>query len=100
VEKFSTITRAIERDRAVGRRPLGGEDHTNFMAALAMRIRARRVRLRESAPDGSHWVGEKHGVARPIVIPEYNEIGLDIIQANMRTAKMSRERYFKLLREC
>jgi predicted RNA binding protein YcfA (HicA-like mRNA interferase family) len=50
--------------------------------------------------DGSHWIGEKHGVARPIVIPEYSEIGLDIIQANMRTARMSRERYFKLLREC
>jgi hypothetical protein len=99
VEKSSTITRAIERDRAVGRRPLGGEDYTNFMAALAMRIRARRVRLREAHKRQS--LGrEKHGVARPIVIPEYNEIGLDIIQANMRTAKMSRGRYFKLLREC
>jgi predicted RNA binding protein YcfA (HicA-like mRNA interferase family) len=50
--------------------------------------------------DGSHWIGEKPGVARPIVIPEYDEIGLDIIRANMRTAEMSRERYFKLLREC
>jgi hypothetical protein len=50
--------------------------------------------------DGSHWIGEKSGVARPIVIPEYSEIGLDIVQANMRTARMSRERYFKLLRKC
>jgi hypothetical protein len=50
--------------------------------------------------DDSHWVGEKAGVARPIVIPEYGELGLDIIQANMRTARMSRDRYFRLLREC
>jgi hypothetical protein len=46
---------------------------------------------------GDHWVGEKPGVARPIVIPEYSEIGLDIIRSNMRTATMSRERYLKLL---
>jgi hypothetical protein len=89
----------VERER------LDAEDYTNFMAAIAMRIRTRRVRLRDGfvfvkRTDGSHWIGEKHGVARPIVIPEYGEIGLDIIQANMRTARMSRDRYFKLLREC
>ncbi len=50
--------------------------------------------------DGSHWIGEKAGVKRPVVIPEYDEIGLDIIRANMRTAGMSRKRYFELLREC
>jgi predicted RNA binding protein YcfA (HicA-like mRNA interferase family) len=49
---------------------------------------------------GSHWVGEKAGVARPLVIPEYDEIGLDIIRANMRTASMTRERYFELLGKC
>ena len=49
---------------------------------------------------GSHWVGEKRGVARPVVIPEYDEIGLDIIRSNMRTAGMSRERYLELLRNC
>lgn len=37
--------------------------------------------------DGSHWNGEKRGIKRPIVIPEYDEIGLDIIRANMRTAR-------------
>ena len=49
---------------------------------------------------GSHWVGEKPGVTRPVVIPEYDEIGLDIIKSNMRTAGMSRERYLELLRKC
>jgi predicted RNA binding protein YcfA (HicA-like mRNA interferase family) len=45
----------------------------------------------------SHWVGEKPGVARPVVVPEYDEVGLDIIKANMRTAGMSRERFLELL---
>jgi len=49
---------------------------------------------------GSHWVGEKKGVARPLVIPEYSEIGLDIIRSNLRTAGISRERYLKLLKQC
>ena len=49
---------------------------------------------------GSHWVGEKRGVERPVVVPEYDEIGLDIIRSNMRTAGMSRERYRELLRNC
>jgi hypothetical protein len=39
---------------------------------------------------GSHWVGVKPSIARPIVIPEYDEIGLDIIRSNMRTAGMDR----------
>ena len=46
---------------------------------------------------GDHWVGEKAGITRPIIVPEYSEIGLDIIRSNMRTAAMSRERYLQLL---
>jgi len=49
---------------------------------------------------GSHWIGEKPGVARPIVIPEYAEIGLDIIRSNMRSAGMTRARYLELLAKC
>jgi predicted RNA binding protein YcfA (HicA-like mRNA interferase family) len=49
---------------------------------------------------GSHWIGRKPGISRPIVIPEYQEIGLDIIRGLMRTAGVSRERFFKLLQEC
>ncbi len=47
---------------------------------------------------GDHWVGEKGGVNRPVVIPAYLEIGQDIIRANMRTAGMSRERFLELLK--
>lgn len=49
---------------------------------------------------GDHWIGEKPGVARPIVIPAYQEVGLDIIFANMRTAGMTRERFLTLLAKC
>jgi predicted RNA binding protein YcfA (HicA-like mRNA interferase family) len=48
---------------------------------------------------GDHIVLVKNGVARPVVIPKYSEIGLDIIKSNMRTAGMSRDRYFELLRK-
>ena len=49
---------------------------------------------------GDHWKGEKPGVARPLIIPAYDEVGLDIISSCMRTAGMSRERFFELLRKC
>ncbi|WP_415206593.1 type II toxin-antitoxin system HicA family toxin [Rudaea sp.] len=49
---------------------------------------------------GDHDVYTKDGFIRPVVIPRYEEVGVDIITANMRTAKMSRERYFELLRSC
>jgi len=39
----------------------------------------------------------KPGVDRPIVIPKYNEVDIDIIKANLRTAQLSREKYFELL---
>ena len=46
----------------------------------------------------SHVVMTRPGVARPVVIPKYPEVGLDIILSNMRTAEISRERYFQLLK--
>jgi predicted RNA binding protein YcfA (HicA-like mRNA interferase family) len=45
----------------------------------------------------SHRVYEKTGVLRPIIIPQYEEIDVDIIKGLLRTAGMSRERYFELL---
>jgi hypothetical protein len=47
-----------------------------------------------------HWVGEKPGVVRLVIVPDYDEVGLDIIKANMRTAGMSRERFLGLLSQC
>ena len=47
---------------------------------------------------GSHVIMSKLGVARPVVVPKYAEVGRDIILSNLRTAGISRERYFRLLR--
>jgi predicted RNA binding protein YcfA (HicA-like mRNA interferase family) len=46
---------------------------------------------------GSHIMMNKAGVDRPIVIPKYDEVDVDIIKANLRTAQLSREEYFRLL---
>ena len=46
---------------------------------------------------GSHVVLSKSGIARPVIIPKYAHVGLDIIRNNMRTAGISRKRYFELL---
>ncbi len=49
--------------------------------------------------EGDHYVYTKQGVMRPIVIPDWPEIPVFIIKNNMRTAGMSRERYFELLKK-
>ncbi|MCG7945829.1 MAG: type II toxin-antitoxin system HicA family toxin [Candidatus Thiodiazotropha taylori] len=46
---------------------------------------------------GDHIVMVKDGVLRPVIIPKYSSVGRDIILNNMRTAGMSRDRYFELL---
>ncbi len=35
---------------------------------------------------------------RAVVIPEYNELDIEIIRNNMKTADMTREEYFELLK--
>jgi len=49
---------------------------------------------------GDHRSYVKPGCLRPVVIPKYKEIDIDIIKSNMRTAGMSRDEYFKYLTEC
>ena len=46
---------------------------------------------------GSHHILICPGAKRAVVIPEYNEIDVDIIRNNMRTAGMTRDEYFGLL---
>jgi predicted RNA binding protein YcfA (HicA-like mRNA interferase family) len=48
----------------------------------------------------SHNVYVKVGCARPVIIPRYDAVGIDIIKNNMKTANMTRERYFQLLAKC
>jgi predicted RNA binding protein YcfA (HicA-like mRNA interferase family) len=46
---------------------------------------------------GDHMVFTKPGVIRPVIIPRYDAVPVFIIKNNLRSAGMSRERYFELL---
>ncbi len=46
---------------------------------------------------GDHLVYTKPGIPRPIVIPMYDQVPVFIIRNNLRSARMSRERYLELL---
>ncbi len=46
-----------------------------------------------------HFIYTKKGVARPVVIPNWKEVPVFIVKNNLRTASMSREEYFALLKE-
>jgi len=46
---------------------------------------------------GDHLIYTKPGVKRPLVIPAYHSVPVFIIKNLLRTAGMSRERYFELL---
>ncbi len=47
--------------------------------------------------EGDHFVYVKDGVARPVVIPDWEEVPVFIIKNNLRTAGISRDEYFDLL---
>ena len=46
---------------------------------------------------GDHLIFIKPGAIRPLVIPAYHEVPVSIVKNLLRTAGMSRERYFDLL---
>lgn len=48
--------------------------------------------------EGDHLVYVKLGYSRPVVIPKVREVQVFIIVNNLKTAKILREEYFKLLR--
>jgi predicted RNA binding protein YcfA (HicA-like mRNA interferase family) len=56
--------------------------------------------LSVSGEEASHIKMNRPDLDRPIIIPKYPEVGIDIIKANLRSAKISREEYFKLLADC
>jgi len=47
--------------------------------------------------EGDHMVFTKPGVVRPVVIPRYASVPVFIIKNILKTAGISRERYFELL---
>lgn len=48
---------------------------------------------------GSHRSYVKPGILRPVVIPTYKEIPVVIVRNNLKTARITREEYFRLLDE-
>lgn len=48
---------------------------------------------------GDHIELKKEGAKRRIVIPKYRDIPVFIIENNIKTAGISRKRYFELLRK-
>lgn len=48
---------------------------------------------------GSHHILRYPGAKRTVVIPEYEEIDVEIIKNNMQTVGMTRDEYMKLLEQ-
>jgi len=55
---------------------------------------------RPGGQNGSLIKLEKPGVARPLIVPRYDDVGPDIILNLMRTAGITREEFFRLLDHC
>jgi predicted RNA binding protein YcfA (HicA-like mRNA interferase family) len=49
--------------------------------------------------EGDHLIYARRGVPRPVVIPRYAAVPVFVIKNNLRTAGLSRERYFEFLRK-
>ena len=48
--------------------------------------------------EGDHFVYVKKGTKRPVVIPTYKQVPVFIIKNNLRSAHISHEEYFRLLK--
>lgn len=59
-----------------------------------------QIGYRRAGQKGSHIKMEKPGMARPLIIPRYDEVGVDIILNLIRTAGITREAFLALLERC
>ena len=55
---------------------------------------------RPGGQKGSHIKLEKAGAARPLIVPRYSEVRIDIILTLIRTAGITREAFLSLLENC
>jgi len=55
--------------------------------------------FRFARQEGSHRSYTKAGISRPVVIPTYHEVPVAIIRNNLKTARISRDEYLRLLKE-
>jgi predicted RNA binding protein YcfA (HicA-like mRNA interferase family) len=59
-----------------------------------------QIGYRQAGQKGSHIKVEKPGVARPLIVPKYTEVGRDIITTLIRTAGITRDAFLSLLENC
>jgi predicted RNA binding protein YcfA (HicA-like mRNA interferase family) len=59
-----------------------------------------QIGYRLAGQKGSHLKLEKPGVARPLIVPKYAEVGRDIITNLIRTAGITRDAFLSLLENC
>jgi len=59
-----------------------------------------KLGYRMAGQKGSHVKLEKPGTARPLIVPRYDEVGIDIIHNLIRTAGIDREAFLALLDRC
>jgi predicted RNA binding protein YcfA (HicA-like mRNA interferase family) len=59
-----------------------------------------QIGYRRAGQKGSHIKMEKPGVPRPLIIPRYDEVQLDIITGLIRTAGITRRAFLSLLANC
>jgi predicted RNA binding protein YcfA (HicA-like mRNA interferase family) len=59
-----------------------------------------QIGYKRAGQKGSHIKMEKPGVARPLIIPRYDEVGVDIILNLIRTSGITRDAFFALLDRC
>jgi predicted RNA binding protein YcfA (HicA-like mRNA interferase family) len=59
-----------------------------------------QIGYRQAGQKGSHLKLEKPGVARPLIVPKYGEVGRDIISSLIRTAGITRDAFLSLLENC
>ena len=59
-----------------------------------------QIGYRIAGQKGSHIKLEKPGVARPLIVPRYSAVGLDIITTLIRTSGITRGAFLSLLENC
>lgn len=59
-----------------------------------------RLGYRQAGQKGSHIKLEKPGVARPLIVPRYKEVGVTIISGLIKTAGIDRQAFLDLLDRC
>lgn len=59
-----------------------------------------QIGYKQAGQKGSHIKLEKPGVARPLIVPKYDEVGLDIITNLLRTSGITRQAFLALLARC